>query len=269
MPRRIDVYWVASQTLKRAIIGASALHQGIWLGLLDGPGLQAATERYYATPGRYTGAYHNEAGFLGWEGALIERYFGACRTVLVGAAGGGREVLALARRGVAVDAFDCSPTLVATAQRVLAAQGLSATIRLAPPDVVPDGLGTYDGVILGWGAYSHVVGRAARVALLRALAAHLRPAGPLLFSFQTRPGDPAAQRSFEWIRATARAVRVARRSSATPELGDTLPGYFAHKFTRSEIEVEAAAAGLAIEHFRELEYGAALARVAAADQRAP
>jgi SAM-dependent methyltransferase len=259
---RLDIYWLATQALKRATLGASALHQGVWLGLLDGPALQAATARYYATPGRYTGAYHNEAGFLGWEGALIERHFGACRTVLVGAAGGGREVVALSRRGVAVDAFDCSPTLVAAAQRVLAAQGLSASIRLAPPDGVPDGLGTYDGVILGWGAYSHVVGRPARVELLRALAARLRPGGPLLFSFQTRPGAPAAQRSFQWIRATARAVRAIRRSDAPLELGDTLPAYFAHKFTQPEIEAEAAAAGLAVEHFRELEYGAALARVA-------
>jgi len=142
------------------------------------------------------------------------------------------------------------------------AQGLSANIRLAPPDVVPDGLGTYDGVILGWGAYSHVVGRPARVELLRALAAHLRPGGPLLFSFQTRPGHPAAQRSFQWIRATARAVRAIRRSGAPLELGDTLPAYFAHRFTQPEIEADAAAAGLAVDDFRELEYGAALARVA-------
>jgi SAM-dependent methyltransferase len=246
--------------MTRALLGVHALHQGLWLGLLDGDDLQAATARFYTSSRRYTGPYHNKAGLLGWEAALVERHFGGCRTVLVGAAGGGREVVALARRGVVVDAFDCSPTLVAAAERVLAEEGLTARIQLGPPDALPDGLGTYDGVILGWGAYSHVAGRPARVRLLRALASHLRSAGPLLFSFQTRPADPSAQRVFRWIHATARAVRVARRSQAPLELGDTLPDYFAHRFTRAEIEAEAAAAGLAVEHLGELEYGAALAR---------
>jgi hypothetical protein len=70
---------------------------------------------------------------------------------------------------------------------------------------------------------------------------------------------------FRWIYATARAVRVARRSRAPLELGDTLPDYFAHRFTRVEIQVEAAAAaGLSVEHLAELEYGAALVRPAVA-----
>jgi hypothetical protein len=169
-------------------------------------------------------------------------------------------VVALARRGIAVDAFECSPTLVAAAEGFLREEGLTARVQLAPPDALPDGLGTYDGVILGWGGYSHVAGRPARVRLLQALASHLRPAGPLLFSFQTRPADPSDQRVFRWIYATARAVRAARRSRAPLELGDTLPNYFAHRFTRAEIEAEAALAGLAMEHVGELEYGAALAR---------
>lgn len=260
---RVDAFWLASRALTRVFLGVHALHQGLWLGLLDGPMLQDATERYYSANRRYAGPYHNKAGFLGWEGALIDRYFGGCRTILVGAAGGGREVIALVRRGIAVDAFDCSPTLVARAERVLAEEGLAARMQLAPPDALPDGLGTYDGVILGWGAYSHVPGREARVRLLRALASHLRPAGPLLFSFQTRPGAPAAQRMFQWIHGTARVVRGVRRSRTPLELGDTLPGYFAHKSTQAEIEGEAAAAGLAVEFRQELEYGAAIARVAA------
>jgi SAM-dependent methyltransferase len=249
------------------VVGVQALHQGLWLGLLDGPALQAATARFYASEGRYTSTYHNNAGFLGWEAALIDRHFGNCRTILVGAAGGGREVVALLRRGVTVDAFDCAPTLVASTERVLMEQGLKARIQLAPADVVPDGLGTYDGVILGCGAYSHVVGQPTRVRLLRALTRHLRPAGPLLFSFQTRPADPAAQRLHRWIHATARAVRAVRRSRASLELGDTLPGYFSHRFVRPEIEAEAAAAGLSIEHYGELEYGVALARAAPLDRQ--
>lgn len=261
---RVGAFRVTNVALRRALLGAQALHQGLWLGLLEGADLHAATARFYALSNRYTGPYHNRAGLLGWEAALVERYFGGCRTVLVGAAGGGREVVALARRGLAVDAFDCSPTLVAAAERVLAEEGLTARVQLAPPDRLPDGLGTYDGVILGWGSYSHVVGRPARVRLLRGLTGHLRAGGPFLFSFQRRLADPSAQRLFRWIHATARAVRAARRSRAPLELGDTLPDYFAHRFTRAEIEAEAAAAGLSVEHVGELEYGAALARPAGA-----
>jgi hypothetical protein len=260
MALRVDAFVLASRALTRALLGVQALHQGFWLGLLDGPGLEAATARFYARNHRYGERPHNVAGFLGWEGALIDRYFDACRTILVGAAGGGREVVALARRGVTVDGFDCSPALVATAERVLAEQGLRARMQLAPPGAVPDGLGTYDGVILGWGAYSHVAGRPARVRLLRALVGHLRPAGPFLLSYQTRPVDPAAQRAYRWILATARVLRVARRDPTPLELGDTLPSYFAHRFTQPEIEAEVAAAGLTVEHLQEVEYGAAIAR---------
>jgi hypothetical protein len=246
------------------ILGAQAVHQGLWLGLLDGAALQAATARFYSASDRYKGSYHNRAGLLSWEAALVDRHFRDCRTVLVGAAGGGREVVALARRGITVDAFDCSPFLIAAAERVLADEGLPARVQLAPPDWLPDSLGTYDGVLLGWGSYSHVVGRLARVRLLRGLAGHLRAGGPFLFSFQTRPGDPSAQRVYRWIYATARAVRTARRSRASLELGDTLPHYFAHRFTRAEVEAEAALAGLAVEHVGELEYGAVLVRPAVA-----
>jgi SAM-dependent methyltransferase len=257
---RVGAFQVANRALTRALLGTQALHQGLWLGFLDGAALQAATARFYGSSFRYRGAYHNRAGLFGWEASIIERHFGGCPTVLVGAAGGGREVVALARRGIAVDAFECSPTLMAAAEELLREEGLTARVRLAPPETLPDGLGTYDGAILGWGGYSHVAGRSARVRLLRAIARHLRPGGPLLFSFQTRPSDPSDQRMYRWIYATARAVRAARRSRSPLELGDTLPGYFAHRFTRAEIEEEAVLAELAVEHVGELEYGAALAR---------
>jgi 2-polyprenyl-3-methyl-5-hydroxy-6-metoxy-1,4-benzoquinol methylase len=247
--------------MMRALFGMHAVHQGLWLGLLEGTELQAVTAHYYAASRQYTGAAHNTSGLLGWETALVERHFAGCRTVLVGAAGGGREVVALARRGIAVDAFECSPVLLATAERVLREEGLTARVRLAPPDTLPDGLGTYDGVILGWGAYTHVAGRQARVRLLRDLAGHLRSGGPLLFSFQTRTSHAAAQRTFRWVYGVARAVRAARRSRAPLELGDVLPGYFAHRFTGAEVEAEAGAAGLLVEQRLEWEYGAILARV--------
>jgi hypothetical protein len=245
-----------------------ALHQGFWLGLLEDEALQATITRYYTSHRRYTGPDHNTAGLLGWESALVDRHLAGCRTVLVGAAGGGREVVALARRGVAVDAFDCTPALVATAKQVLAAEGITAPVYLAPPDGMPSGLGTYDGVILGWGAYSHIAGRPARVRLLRDLASHLRKGGPLLVSLQTRPADPSAQRMFRWICAAARTIRAIRRSHAPVELGDNIHGCFAHRFTRTEIETEVAAAGLRLVHFEEREFGAVVARLDVLDMKA-
>lgn len=250
--------------MTRALLAVQALHQGLWLGLLEGEALQATITRYYTSHRLYTAPGHNTAGLFGWESALVERHLTGCRTVLIGAAGGGREMVALARRGITVEAFDCTPALVATAKQVLAAEGITAPVSLAPPGGLPGGLGKYDSVILGWGAYSHIAGRLARVRLLRGLASHLRAGGPLLLSFQTRPADPSDQRVFRWIHAAARTVRAVRRSQAPVELGDYLHRCFAHRFTRAEIEAEVGAAGLRLEHFEEWEFGAVVARRAPA-----
>jgi hypothetical protein len=74
--------------------GISGVHEAIVLGLLDHPALAEITSCGYESCKEYRDFVYNHSGFSAWEADAIEPYFGACRSILVGACGGGREVAA-------------------------------------------------------------------------------------------------------------------------------------------------------------------------------
>ena len=227
--------------------GLHAVHQGIWLGFLDRDALQAiAGIQYDERWQRYQSDDHNLNGFFDWEKPVIDEYFADCHHVLVGAAGGGREVIALAKKGIDVTGFECQPNLVATAETLVKAQGLKATFIQAEPDVVPEGLGEFDGLILGWGAYIHIVGKATRIRFLKQFRDHAEPGAPLLMSFFERKADSRKMRLTRFI---ANTIRRLRRADERIEMGDSLYGTFDHYFTRQEIEAEMQAAGFELERY--------------------
>ncbi len=258
---RASLFFLFDRIHRRASNALSALHQGIWLGLLGRAALHEVAMRQYLGWDEYRDPAYNRSGLYAWEESVVERYFSDCRSLLVTAAGGGREVLALLERGFAVEAFECSPGLVEAGNRLLEECGREASIELAPPDRVPESAGSHGGAIVGWGAYMHVPGRAARVALLRQLAARLPAGGPILLSFYTRPADTAAYRT---IAATANLLRRLRLDPDRVERGDTLAKTFDHHFTEAELRAEVEAAGLELVHFARAPYPHAVARVAGA-----
>ena len=144
------------------------------------------------------------AGLTEWENAAIRQAAlprGA--TILVGGAGAGREITALAANGFRAIGFDPNRSLVGQGQGpVRAAGGLLCegsyddVIELAE-------LGTgrlrelmkgthVDCVLMSWGSLSYVLGNDVRVRLLRAWR-RLMPEAPLIVSFPTFPPPPAWQ----------------------------------------------------------------------------
>ena len=61
---------------------------------------------------------HNVSGLLPWEEPVLERYFAECQSVLVAAAGAGREVVSLSEQVTRVDAFDCVEALIVKGKRL-------------------------------------------------------------------------------------------------------------------------------------------------------
>jgi hypothetical protein len=261
----------SSDALERIYLGAEArlssarkvrlgrlaygLFEAAWLGIFDGEHLNAVTQAFYArTQHRYFDADYNTSGLRDWEGVAVERFFKSCGSVIVTAAGGGREVLALARRGLHVTAFECSPALALAGNAFLAEQGVAATIVLAPPDEVPN-LQTHDGIVVGWGSYMHIAGRAARIAFLRRLRERVVAGGPLLLSFQTRP-ERARER--EAVAGFANVLRRIARHRQPVEIGDELKGWYRHVFTRAEVEAELRAGGFEPAFFSQEGYGHAV-----------
>lgn len=255
LPARI--FLKCDRWLKRVLTGLRAIHQGLWLGILDREALHAVAKSEYSAREMYRSPYHNLSGLFPWEEKMISSYFGECRSVLLGAAGGGREIIALSRRGIQVDAFESCPELVEASRNLLAVEGIGMNAIVAPPDRVPDGFGTYDGLIVGWGGYTHIPGRGARVRFLADFRRHVRPGGPILLSFVTRKPESLQHR---WIFAIARFIRFLRRSRETIEPGDALPSAYFHFFTQDEIRKELEDSGYHLEYYSEDGYGHAVGR---------
>ena len=231
-----------------------ACFNGLWLGILSEGELYEVSDHAYSRPRAMYGKDEwNRKGLVGWEENALRNHFPPRGAVLVAAAGGGREVLALRKRGYDADGFDCNARLVARANALLAKEGRAADVALAPPDRCPGTEKVYDGLIVGWGAYTHIQGRRRRVAFLREMRARVREGGPILLSFWVR-----AYANRTDLRAAAlaadflRALRLRRRT----ERGDALTvlGY-AHYFDREEIAGELREGGFAVAEYDETEGG--------------
>ena len=177
-----------------------------------------------------------------WEAGAVERFFpNAPARVLVGAAGGGRELFALAQRGYQVAGFEPSPELSKVARQRIVAPALLHLERCSYEDLVAGGTpleqhAPYDAVILGWGSLSHLGCDTTRRALLQT-ARRLCPVGPLLMSWmRTVPTGPR--------RAGLRRV-LAALGSHRRALDDAYTNHagFVHTYTEDEIRDLASGAG--------------------------
>jgi SAM-dependent methyltransferase len=203
-------------------------------------------ERRAVTIAVYDGSpFYDDTALDGWEAAWFERDLPpAPARVLVGACGTGREVAALVARGYAVDGFDPAATPLALARKRLPGARFA---DLAYEDVARDGLpagwGPYDAVLLGAGSFSHLVGDAARRALLAALD-RACPEGPLLASFWLDEPEAASRTA----RAARRVGVVIGRLRRFPADHDACARWeptagFYEAYTPDRIEAFAAAIG--------------------------
>ena len=262
-PRLWRAFAPSRRALSRSLKGVQATFDGLWLGALRPDDLAALDQQFYASHGAasdgealFAGATHNARGLSDWEAEVVGEHFPRGGRVVVTAAGGGREVLALAELGFDVSGFEPHPGLVAAGRRLLAERSVTgASLEVCPRDVFPPAAGECDAVVVGWGSYIHVQGRRARVELLREARRRLAPGSPLLVSFWERPADQ--ERYFRLVAACARPVRVAR-GLAPPELGDTLRDSYVHWFTRAEVHSELADAGFTVVRYRDRPYAHAV-----------
>jgi len=137
-------------------------------------------------------------GLYAWEAEWFERRLPPPpASILIGAAGAGREASALRELGYRVHAFEpsssasglCKLTLgsefvdQATYREFVATvlRGQDTRLRLAAE-------ASFDAVLLGWGSFGHVLRQADRLELLRACD-RIAPAGPILLSIFEPSGD--------------------------------------------------------------------------------
>lgn len=263
-PRRIRYFKRADAWFNRCVRMAAVMHEGFWLGYLGVDELNAVTTGHYESSVESASPEHNLRGFFDWELAAVKRYFPHGSRVLVVAGGGGREVLALRRAGYSAEGFECNPALVEASKSLFEKLGEPGGMTLSPADQVPSTSLRYDGVIVGWTAYSHMPTRERRLRFLRGLRQQLRPGSPVLLSFFTRIRNSRYDVFLHRMASVSRFLLRGRREPL--ELGDHLNWSFSHWFTREEIEAELRTAGIRPVHFGEVGDGHAVGIVESVDQ---
>ena len=250
--------YLFSNRLFRVLHGGSqVLCEGFWMGLLPESVYDAISEKSYGDGNEYTNAPYLDQGFHFWEDLVVRTYFPADSRVLVAAAGGGRELIALVRSGFRAAGFECSHAMVEAGQHALAERGIAAALDWAPPCVALRMEGQFDALIVGWNGYCYISPRVRRLTFLKDLRSQLRPGSPVLVSTAIRP--PQA-RVLVWTPRVANAVRICTFRAPVFEAGDSFPGRPKLHFTRGQLELELTEAGYAITTFYKWgDYGAVVA----------
>jgi hypothetical protein len=230
------------------------LRDEMLLGRLH-PGLHAAlTARAYAgeRAAYLPGGARFEAGLFDWEKVIFEQLRLPPRArVLLGAAGGGRELAALLALGHEVVAFEPNEALLDGARAIAAPAG-AGVLQASLEDLVSaavDGtgpLGTvkgpFDMVLLGWVSLSHLTHPDEHRALLRAIR-KLFPGAPVVASFLVRAGS--SDGSAPAKSSTARALF---RRGYSPALAYLPRAGVVYRFSREELAALASETGYALRH---------------------
>jgi hypothetical protein len=243
------------RNLLKLYVFVYSLLAGFWLGVLGEKSYDAIDEIFYSQRSMYSDDEYNTSGLFDWEKLMIEKYFKNARHLLLIAAGGGREVVELSKMGYQLDSYECNPRLVNFGNALLEKEGISARIELLSRDQVPPKNRKYDGVILGWGAYSHIRGSERRKQFISQLNPFLKDKAPLMISFVFRDKDTKQDKIVCHIANIFRFIR--RRPRA--ERGDRMSYNFFHFFTKEEIYSELQACKFKAIDYSVNEYGCAVA----------
>ena len=221
-----------------------AVLNGVLLGVMSEDRLRALDEHYYDVDVMYRTTAWNERGLSAWERGAVQRTFPPGSRIVVPACGGGREVLALLDAGFDAIGYESHPGLVGFAERFLADHGHPGRAFAVARDRFPPEAGSWDGVLVGWGGYSLIAPRAARVSFLRDAGSATELGGALMLSCFARPAHGRE------LRVTARVARALQRGrTGSMELGDTLAPNRVHVFTRAELDAELREAGLVLDSY--------------------
>lgn len=151
-------------------------------------------------------------------------------------------MLHLHRLGYEVEGFECNLALVDYANRFLASHDAPASVVQTEEDHCLSSEVPYDGILVGWGVYIHIMGRASRVIFLKEVREALGEEGTLIIGYCSR------EVSGSYFHIVHRVATPLRRALYREDLeeGDKLEPTLEHHFTIEEIRDELSRAGLTV-----------------------
>ena len=232
-------------------------YAGVLLGLFSSTTLRGLTEAHYKNKkSLFQRAAFQRRGLFLWEEAIIDTYFLDCTNLLILGAGAGREVFGLLSYPFEITAMEPNAALCQKGNDLLSSEGSTVRIQEMRDDAPPELSDTYDGVIIGWGAYMHITERADRVALLEALAAATSEQAPVLISVE--PPHKLHPLEIPIAYTIGNVLRKIRRLPPL-QLGDYImirEGYpaFVHLFQADQLRRELRDAGYKTVYYDEADY---------------
>ena len=203
-----------------------------------------------------------ERGLFDWERrAITEPPFPPAGRILLGGAGGGRELVQLCRMGFDVVAFEPSGQLCEGARRAVSSSPNSAVVRASYRDLVTAAQehtgplaahvldASFDAVLFGWTSFDYVFTELDRQDLLCATRM-IAPKAPLLLSFSML--RDAENGRLDRLRPGIRRVCALLGSPSARHPGDVFWPWvgFIHLTSQGELEAAAAGSGYRILYFR-------------------
>ena len=210
------------------------------------------------------GGWIFEEGLFDWERmAFATPPFPPGGRILLGGAGGGRELHVLCGMGFDVVAFEPSERLCEGARQSVSAYPNSTVVRASYGDLVtaaerrPGPLAahalntSFDAVLFGLASFNYVFTESDRRALLRATRA-IAPKAPLLLGFVSRPQGAETGRLDRLRPAIRRLFKLLKAPSARCP-GDSFTSYtgFIHDLTLDEVRTAADRSGYRIVYCRQ------------------
>jgi len=153
--------------------------------------------------------------------------------------------------GFNLDSYECNRVLVEYSNIFLQKYTKDYKIKYLQKDSVPDVIRKYDGIIIGWGAYSHIRGSEKRIAFLEQLQQFINKDAPLMISFLTKEERGRQEKTTKRV---ANFFRLLRNRDKI-ETGDRLQASFIHYFTRQEIIKELTQANYKVLDYYDIDYG--------------
>jgi len=243
--------------LKKLTDFLDAAFSGFFLGVMSQKSLDFSDELYYNRNKSYLEDKYNLSGLFEWEKPVIQKYFSNAKSILLIAAGGGREALALSKMGYEVDSYECNKALIEYGNKLLQKNKIENLIKYLPRNTVPEEIRKYDGIIIGWGAYSHIPGFKKRLFFLAGLYPFLHKETPLMISFLFTHGR---NRRDKIIKNVSNFFRIFGNKDKT-EPGDRLEPGFIHYFTEEEIKSELIQSKFSIIEYSSKDYGCVIAGI--------
>lgn len=268
VPRWARALLAADRVASRVASWREAMRDELLLAFIPPEHRSALTAAMYENQHTYRpGGQHFSRGLFSWEARFVESpRFPRKGRILIGAAGAGREMVALLDRGYSVTAFDPCASFIESAaplvrdkpakllcgsyedlMRATEGERSPLTSLLEEPP--------FDAVILGWGSLSHVLPSSSRRSLLRALKL-VAPNAPVLASFVLRTEDAMGTESKGRARDALRTLFTLLGAPGTSEVGDYFylnTGFFSY-LTSEELSRIAFEAGYEVVTFDESPY---------------